>query len=225
MGEICPVAILRADVVCICADDRDFSNSFVQRQHTVVFQQRDAFPRGKKRAEPVLRAAEAVRRAAILRPLKQPHRNLDAQDIPDRLIQHALVQRAALHEANRALVKCGRGHHHIVSRAGCKQSGFVDVFCDKLLPHEARNVVPIRHNEARKAEFAAQNLPHRPLTRGKRRAVDGAIGGHNRRHTRLHRAPKRRQKRLLEFTKRHLGVAGIPPADGVAIADIVLCAG
>ena len=225
MGKIRPVAILRANVVGICAEHRDLANLVFEWQHAIVFEQRDALPRGKERAFPVRRAADAIRRAAILRLLKEPHRKLHAQDVSNRLVQHALRQRAAFHKADCAVIKRGGGHHHVVARARGKQGRLVHVVRHVLFFNQAVDVVPVRYDKAFKPELPAQDVPHRFFARGKRRTVDGAVSGHNRRHARLHRALKRREERLLELSKRHFGVAGIPPADSVAIADIVLRTG
>ena len=225
MGEVRPVAVLRADVIRVRSDDRDLPDRRLKRQHAVVRQQHEAPVRRVPRRSQMLRAAQAPGSAGLLRLFKQIHAQLDRQDVAHRFVQHALLHLARAHSLNHRIVELRGGHDHVVARVRGHHGGLSGRLCDVLAAHQGVHVVPVGDDEAIKAQLAAQDVLERGPVDGKRRAVNGAVGRHDAAHARVDRLFERRQEHLAQLAVGHLRVAGVARADRLAVADVVLGAG
>ncbi|MPM69803.1 hypothetical protein SDC9_116751 [bioreactor metagenome] len=94
-----------------------------------------------------------------------------------------------------------------------------------LTLHKAVDVVPVRYNQAVKAELIPQDGLQRLFACREGRAVDRAVRGHHRCAPSLNCLLERRQEHVPQFPVGHLRIAGVAPANCFAVADIVLGAG
>ena len=141
------------------------------------------------------------------------------------VVQHALLEPALADGAEHSVIKRGGRHDHVVACVRSQHGRLVKICGNMLALRQGADIVPVGDDEAVKAQLPAQDVLERDGIGCERRAVDGAIRRHHRGAARLHRPRERRQERLAQLAIGHLRVAGIPRADRLAIADIVLGAG
>ena len=224
MGQVRPVAVLALNIVGVLADDSDLLHT-LEGQHAVVLQHRDGAARGAQGGLTMLLAADAAGHALLLRLAEEVHAELDGQDVAHGLVQHGFVHFALANGLDGGLVEAQGGHHHVVAGRGGLNGCVLNVLGGELLGHQALAVVPVGDDEAVEAHFFAEDGLHSFGVGGEGVAVDGAVGRHEGGAACVHRAMEGRHEDLLHLAVGHLGVHRVAGAHGLAVADVVLCAG
>ena len=202
-----------------------FDLARVERQQAVVLQQHEALARGVEHRGAVVGARDLGRRPREVGParvLEQAHPELEGEEALQRLVDLRLLQLAALHGLDRALVELRRRHDEVVAGAD-RHRGRVGVRRrDLLLVHEAADVVPVGHQHAREAPLVLENLAQQPLAGGRRHAVHRLVAGHEHHRAGAGRPLERRQEVAAQLAPRDVGLGRVAAALRLGVAGVVL---